>query len=85
MSYVLVYTSRAQRDIKKLEPKIKNSIEKAMLKLKEEPFLYSSKLTNPKIGSYRLRVDNYRVIFDIEGWDIVILRVGHRQDIYRNI
>ncbi|MBF0317063.1 MAG: type II toxin-antitoxin system RelE/ParE family toxin [Nitrospirae bacterium] len=37
------------------------------------------------MGNYRLRVDNYRVIFDIEGWDIVILRVGHRQDIYRNI
>ncbi|HEC97176.1 MAG TPA: hypothetical protein ENI58_03340 [Nitrospirae bacterium] len=26
---------------------------------------------------------DYRVIFDIEGTDIVVLRAGHRKEIYR--
>ncbi|MFZ6016134.1 MAG: type II toxin-antitoxin system RelE family toxin [Nitrospirota bacterium] len=28
---------------------------------------------------------DYRVIFDIEGKDIVILRVGHRKEIYKRL
>jgi len=32
-----------------------------------------------------MRLGDYRVIFDIEGEDIVILRVGHRRDVYRRL
>ncbi len=32
---------------------------------------------------YRLRVGNYRVLFEIEGSQIVIYRIRHRKDIYR--
>ncbi|MDZ4853875.1 MAG: type II toxin-antitoxin system RelE/ParE family toxin [Nitrospirota bacterium] len=36
-----------------------------------------------ELGSYRFRIGDYRVVFDIEGDEIVVLRVGHRRDIYR--
>ena len=29
------------------------------------------------------RIGDYRVIFDIEGNDIVVLRAGHRKEIYK--
>ncbi|MFH1436719.1 MAG: type II toxin-antitoxin system RelE/ParE family toxin, partial [Pseudomonadota bacterium] len=29
------------------------------------------------------RVGDYRIIFDMEGLEIVILRVGHRKHIYK--
>ena len=83
MNYKLVYTRRAEKDIKKLDPSIKKSIGKSLLKLQDNPIQYSEKLTDPHIGTYRFRTGDYRVIFDIEGKDIVILRVGHRRDIYR--
>ena len=35
--------------------------------------------------SYRFRIGDYRVICDIEGDEIVILRIGHRRDIYRKV
>jgi hypothetical protein len=37
------------------------------------------------IGDYRLRVGDYRLIHDIDGErrEVVILRVMHRRDIYR--
>ncbi|MCK4791223.1 MAG: type II toxin-antitoxin system RelE/ParE family toxin [Desulfobacteraceae bacterium] len=43
------------------------------------------KLFDPALGTYRFRIGDYRVIFDIEGEEIVVLRVGHRKDIYRKL
>jgi mRNA interferase RelE/StbE len=85
MSYNLVYTRRAEKDIKKLNPSIKRQIGKAILKLQDSPLECSEKLTDPKIGTYRFRTGDYRVIFDIEGKDIVILRAGHRKEIYKRL
>ncbi|MCF6154515.1 MAG: type II toxin-antitoxin system RelE/ParE family toxin [Candidatus Brocadia sp.] len=83
MSYNLVYTRRAEKDIKKLDPSIKRQLSKAILKLQDNPLEHADKLTDPKIGTYRFKIGDYRVIFDIEGKDIVVLRVGHRKEIYK--
>jgi mRNA-degrading endonuclease RelE of RelBE toxin-antitoxin system len=38
--------------------------------------------SHPKLGSYRFRIGDYRVIFDLEKEDMVILRIGNRLEIY---
>jgi len=83
MSYDLVYTQRAIRDVEKLDPKIKKRLGKILLRYKEEPFRYAEKLRDPKLGSYRFRIGDYRIIFDIEDNEIVVLRIGHRKEIYK--
>lgn len=83
MAYRLVYTERAARDIRKLDVVARKRLKKALEKLREKPIECSTKLINPKVGDYRYRVADHRVIFDLIGRDIVILRVGHRRDIYR--
>ncbi len=83
MKYTLVYTRRAQRDIKKLESDTKDRVGKALLRFSEEPLRFAEKLSDPILGEYRFRVGDYRVIFDIEGNEIVVLRVGHRREIYK--
>jgi mRNA interferase RelE/StbE len=40
-------------------------------------------MAHPTLGGYRFRVGDYWVIFDMEGEEIVVLRVGHRSHIYR--
>ena len=85
MSYDLVYTQRAIRDIEKLDPKIKKRIGKVLLRYKEEPLRYAGKLTDSKLGTYRFRIGDYRIIFDIEDNEIVVLRIGHRKEIYKRI
>jgi mRNA interferase RelE/StbE len=85
VNYTLVYTRRAEKDINKLHPSLKQRIGKTLLKLQVNPIGHSEKLTDPKIGTYRFRIGDYRVIFDIEGSDVVILRVGHRKEIYRKL
>jgi mRNA interferase RelE/StbE len=83
MKYSLVYTNRAIRDIERLDPKVKNRIGGTLLRYVEDPLSYAVKLKDSKLGTYRFRIGDYRVIFDIEDDEIVILRVGHRRDIYR--
>jgi mRNA interferase RelE/StbE len=83
VSYRLVYTNRAVKDIQKLEPQIKARIGKALLRFESNPLRHATPLTNSSLGTYRFRVGDYRVIFDLEGDDIVVLRVGHRRQIYR--
>ncbi|MEW6685176.1 MAG: type II toxin-antitoxin system RelE/ParE family toxin [Candidatus Edwardsbacteria bacterium] len=85
MAYHLVYTRRACRDIDNLDLTIKRRLKAAMERLSQATKEHSEVLRNPEIGSFRMRVGDYRVIFDIEGSDIVILRVGHRREIYRRL
>jgi mRNA interferase RelE/StbE len=44
---------------------------------------FARKLADPKIGSYRFQIGEYRAVFDVEGEEVVVLRIGHRRDIYR--
>ena len=85
MEYRLVYTRRAAKDIRKLEEKIKKRIGEALQRYSADPFKHAEKITDHRLGSYRFRIEDYRVIFDFEGTDIVVLRVGHRKEIYRII
>ncbi|GAH22209.1 unnamed protein product [marine sediment metagenome] len=43
----------------------------------------ASKFFPLKLGSYRFRIGDHRVIFDLEDNKIIILRVGHRDKIYK--
>lgn len=47
------------------------------------PFLYSIKLKDQQRDIYRIRVGDYRVIFEIVVTTIKILKVGHRRDVYK--
>lgn len=79
----LVYTHRAAKDIEKLDPPVKKRIGEALLRYSENPLKYATMLSDSKLGTYRFRIGDYRIIFDLEEDDIVILRVGHRGSIYR--
>ena len=81
--YKIIITNRALKDIKTLDIETKKIIGQSINTLAENPTTNSKKLSNPKLGSYRMRVGNYRIIFDIDDDTIAILRVGHRSKIYR--
>jgi mRNA interferase RelE/StbE len=83
MSYNLVYTERAVKDIQKIDPNTRSRIGRTLLRYKEDPLLYARKMINSELGSYRFRIGDYRVIFDLEHDDIVVLKIGHRREIYK--
>jgi mRNA interferase RelE/StbE len=83
MSYELVYTRKAIKDIQRLDPEVKDRIGKTLLRYQENPLSHAERLTDAALGGFRFRIGDYRVIFDLEGNEIVILRVGHRREIYK--
>ena len=83
MSYEFVYTRRAETDIQKLDYITKKRIGKTLLRYGEDPFKYAERLIDSRLGDYRFKIGDYRVIFDMEGEKISVLRVGHRKQIYK--
>jgi mRNA interferase RelE/StbE len=83
LSYEFVYTRRAETDIQKLDYITKKRIGKTLLRYGEDPFKYAERLIDSRLGDYRFKIGDYRVIFDMEGEKIIVLRVGHRKQIYK--
>lgn len=81
----LVFTDKARKDIAKID---KVSQRRLVKKLKfyieqEDPISFAKKLVDVSEGQYRWRVGAYRIVFDVEGTNIAILRVQHRREVYR--
>lgn len=85
MTYRLLYTRRAVKDIEKLDWSVKQRIGRTLLRYESDPIKYAEPLTDAALGSYRFRIGDYRVVFDLEGSDIVVLRVGHRRELYKRM
>lgn len=83
MKYKLLYTKVAIKDIKKLDKVAKKKIRLKIENYSLSPTKFSKKLINSKIGTFRWRAGNYRIVFDMTKDSIVILRVGHRREIYK--
>ncbi|HYX24661.1 MAG TPA: type II toxin-antitoxin system RelE/ParE family toxin [Thermoanaerobaculia bacterium] len=78
----VVLTRRAAKDLEELDSQTKRRILEKLQMNAANPLQQSVKLTASKLGTYRYRVGDYRIIFDLEGDILTVLRVGHRREIY---
>ena len=83
MPYEVFFSPAANEDIESLDPVAKKRLKKKMLFFLEDPLRYAKKLVGSKAGSYRWRVGDLRVIFDIKGGRLQIVRIGHRREVYK--
>lgn len=87
MSYKVIYTASAQKELNKL-PKIDfRKVQKAINSLSDDPYPVGSlKLEGTKAKLYRIRKGNYRVIYSVQNSiiTITILKIAHRKDVYDN-
>jgi mRNA interferase RelE/StbE len=85
MAYRIVVTKRAKRDIDELENVVRERLGKKLLQVSKLTDVRSvaRQLVDSRIGEYRLRIGDYRVLFDLEVKNIIVLRVQHRKDVYR--
>jgi len=81
--YKILFTDTAKRDIKKLDFEVQKRIVEKLKDYSSDPIHFSRKLQDSSIGTYRFRIGDYRISFDIVEKDLVILRIRHRKDIYR--
>jgi len=73
----------AIKDLKKINSKSKERLHTRILNLKDFPDISNiKKLTNFE-PAYRMRVGDYRILFDVTEDSIEIGRILHRKDSYQ--
>ena len=84
--YNFEFKTKAAKEVDKLPSQIRKRILKKLkfYSSQENPFRFAEKLKDYRLGEYRFRIGDYRILFDAENHKIIILKVGHRKDIYRD-
>ncbi len=84
-SYRIQLLKSADRDIRKIDKQQIKRILSAIRALSDEPFPTQHRKLRGSESSFRLRVGDYRVIYEVDkGKEIIeIFYVRHRKDAYR--
>ena len=82
MKYLIELRPKALKDIRSLDPEISKRILKKIREMENDLVGDVKKLENFD-PAYRLRVGEYRVLFDVVSNHIEIYRIRHRREVYK--
>jgi len=84
MIYEVSFTKSANKEVSKLPQNVQVRVFKAIYSLVNNPRLGNVRLMVGS-NSWRLRVGDYRIVYDIEDklLKILIIKIGPRKDVYR--
>jgi mRNA interferase RelE/StbE len=83
LAYKILYKKSVQRDLKKLEKReARRVLDQLEAKLSKRPDSYPI-LKGEFAGLRKFRVGDYRIIYALMDENVVVLRIGHRLDVYR--
>ena len=87
--FKIILKKSAAKELKNINKKDRERIIDALQTLKVNPFseLIKFKKIKAKENLFRIRVGDYRIVYTIEEniLTIVVIKIGHRKDIYKNI
>lgn len=85
MTYRVEFTSAAARQVKKLPRPARDRLLASIESLSNDPRPPGSTKLVGEETAWRLRIGDYRVVYDIvdDVLTVLIVRVGHRREIYR--
>lgn len=83
MAYLVNFSKQAFKELEKINEPYYSNIKAAISELADDPRPQGYKKLKGS-DSYRIRVGNYRVIYDIFDQQLVVdvITLGHRKDIY---
>ncbi len=86
MNYTIEISSLATRQIKKLPSETQIQVLATLAALTQKPRPDGVTKMKGEDNTYRLRVKNYRIVYEIldEQLIVLIVKVGHRREVYRN-
>ena len=84
MKFSIIYHSDIPQDIASLPKNIKLRIKKAIeMRLLVDPVKYGEPLRRTLKGYRKMRVGDYRVIYSVKLHKIIVLKIGHRKEVYK--
>jgi mRNA interferase RelE/StbE len=84
LNYKIAFKKSVSRDLKKID---KEQVKKILNKIETELSQRAETLptlTGKFSGLRKFRVGNFRVIFSIIGDTALVLRIGHRKEVYKS-
>ena len=87
MKYTILFRASVKREMRRLDAGVAKRVDEAILALAENPRPAGCvKLSGPS-ELWRIRVGDYRVVYEIHDRQLIVLIVGvaHRREIYRNL
>jgi mRNA interferase RelE/StbE len=83
--FEIQWKKSAQRELRKLDASVVPRIIQAVQELENNPKPQGCRKLKGSEYSYRIRIGNYRVIYEIFETQVIIeiVRVRHRKDVYR--
>jgi mRNA interferase RelE/StbE len=83
--YQIEFASRAERDFRKLPPDVQRRLDPAIQALAENPRPPGCVKLSGEEFVWRIRVGDYRIVYQVrdESLLVLLLKVGHRREIYR--
>lgn len=86
MYSLLYHPDVLKHDLPRIPQNIKAAIRRAIEeRLLTEPVLFGQPLRQSLKGHRKLRVGDYRVIYRIGRDEIIILKIGHRKEVYDKV
>ena len=82
--YEIIFSKKSAKFINRLGAGYKNKIKKIFEVMKNNPFSYPYKKIKGETDLYRIRVGNYRILYQVDKnkkW-IIILKIDKREKIY---
>lgn len=85
MPYAISYVPSAAKAIRKLDRPIACRLLNAIESLASDPHPAGCLQLKGGNGEFRIRVGDYRIVYDIQDDELVILvlKVGHRREVFR--
>lgn len=86
MTYSVTVAPAAERQLRKFDPQVRRRVHAAIELLAENPRPPAATQLVGGAGEWRVRTGDYRIIYEIKDDHLIVLvlRVGHRRDIYEN-
>lgn len=81
----ILFTEQARKNWQRLDTSIRKQLQKKLdfYLNSGQPLQFAEHLKDPVLGDFRFRIGDWRIIFDVGKDEIIVLRVGHRKDIYK--
>lgn len=85
MTYRVTLAPAAARQLRKCDPQIRRRIQAAIELLATDPRPPAATQLLGGAGEWRVRTGDYRIIYEISDNQllVLVLRVGHRRDMYQ--
>ena len=83
MAYRIEFTKTFADDVRSADKALKLRVEKAIEKIKADPTRF--KRLHHHHNFFSVRVENFRLVYKIEGELVTLLFFRKRSDVYRNV